>query len=253
MSHQVRDFVESLKIKLLSSSSYYAHVDGQAESSNKTLIKLIKKKIEENHKRWHEVLLEELWAYRISKHSATKVTTFELVYGQEAILPVEVNLDALWIAQENKLSAVDYHNLILDRLDEVSDERVKTLGEIERDKLRVAKAYNKRVKEKSFQVGDLVWKMILPIGSRSSKFRKWSLNWEGPYRIEEVIPKNSYMVQNVQCTSLSRVINKKYLKMYYPSIWQDVWVRKRPIMLLSSLEKNDRWNIMGIVLRTNLI
>jgi hypothetical protein len=70
------------------------------------------------------------------------------------------------------LSTVDYHNLMLDRFDEVSDERVKALGEIERDKLGVAKAYNKRVKEKLFQIGDLVWKMILPIGSRSSKFRK---------------------------------------------------------------------------------
>jgi hypothetical protein len=70
------------------------------------------------------------------------------------------------------LSAVDYHNLMLDRLDEVSDESVKALREIERDKLRVARAYNKRVKEKSFQVGDLVWKMILPIGSRSLKFGK---------------------------------------------------------------------------------
>jgi hypothetical protein len=39
---------------------------------------------------------------------------------------------------------------MLDRLDEVLDERVKALGEIERDKLRVAKPYNKRVKEKSF-------------------------------------------------------------------------------------------------------
>jgi hypothetical protein len=39
---------------------------------------------------------------------------------------------------------------MLDRLDEVPDERMNTLGEIERDKLRVAKAYNKRVKEKSF-------------------------------------------------------------------------------------------------------
>jgi hypothetical protein len=29
---------------------------------------------------------------------------------------------------------------MLDRFDEVSDERVKALGEIERDKLRVAKA-----------------------------------------------------------------------------------------------------------------
>jgi hypothetical protein len=45
---------------------------------------------------------------------------------------------------------------VLDRLDEVLDERVKALGEIVRDKLRVARAYNKRVKEKSFQVGDHV-------------------------------------------------------------------------------------------------
>jgi hypothetical protein len=35
---------------------------------------------------------------------------------------------------------------MLDRLHEASDERVKTLGEIERDKLRVTKAYNKRVR-----------------------------------------------------------------------------------------------------------
>jgi hypothetical protein len=41
---------------------------------------------------------------------------------------------------------------MFDRLDKVSDERIKALGDIERDKLRVAKAYNKRVKEKLFQV-----------------------------------------------------------------------------------------------------
>jgi hypothetical protein len=52
----------------------------------------------------------------------------------------------------------------------VLDERVKALGKIERDTLRVVTAYNKRVKEKSFQIGDIVWKTILPIGSRSNKF-----------------------------------------------------------------------------------
>jgi hypothetical protein len=107
---------------------------------------------------------------------------------------------------------------MLDRLDKVSDERVKALGEIERDKLRVAKAYNKS-QGKSFQVGDLIWKMILPIGPRSKKFEKWSPNWEGPYRIEEVIPRNSYMVQSVQGNSLPRALNGKYLKKYYPSVW----------------------------------
>jgi hypothetical protein len=95
MSHQVHEFTESLKIKLLSSKPYYAQANGQVESSNKTLIKLIKKKIKENPKRWHEVLSEALWAHHISKQSTTKVIPFELVYGKEVVLPVEVNLDAL--------------------------------------------------------------------------------------------------------------------------------------------------------------
>jgi hypothetical protein len=73
---------------------------------------------------------------------------------------------------------IDYHNLMLDRLDEASDERINTLREIERDKLRVARAYNKKVKEKSFQVGDLILKTILPIGSKCNKFGKWSPNWK---------------------------------------------------------------------------
>jgi hypothetical protein len=120
------------------------------------LIKLINKKIEKNSKRWHEVLSEALWAHRISKHRAAKVMLFELVYEQEVILPIKVNLDVLRIARQNELSVIDYHNLMLDRLDEASDERIKTLCEIERDKLRVARAYNKRVKEKLFQVEDLV-------------------------------------------------------------------------------------------------
>jgi hypothetical protein len=94
-SYQVCEFFESLKVKLLSFLPYYAHTCGQADSSNKTLIKLIKKKIEEHPKIWHEVLSEALWAHCISRYSATKVTLVKLVYGQEAVLPLEVNLDDL--------------------------------------------------------------------------------------------------------------------------------------------------------------
>ena len=76
ISKEERAFAESYKIKLLNSSPYYAQANGQAESSNKILIKLIKKKIEENPKRWHKVLSEALWAHSISQHGATKVTPY---------------------------------------------------------------------------------------------------------------------------------------------------------------------------------
>ena len=205
----------------MNSSPYYAQANGQAESSNKTLIRLIKKKIEENPRMWHEVLSKALWAHRISQHGATQVTPFELVYGQEAVLPVEIKLQALRIARQNNLSAVDYNDLMMDQIDEVSEKRLKELQEIQKEKLRVARAYNKKVKEKSFQIGDIVWKMILPVGTRDRKFGKWSPSWEGPYKVVGIVPGNSYFVQKLQGGGVSKDLNGRYLKKYYPSMWQE--------------------------------
>ena len=72
------------------------------------------------------------------------MTPYELVYGQEAVLPIEVNLQALRVARQNDLSAVDYNNLMMDRIDDVPEERLRALREIEKEKLRIAKAYNKK-------------------------------------------------------------------------------------------------------------
>jgi transposase InsO family protein len=44
MSKEVREFAELYRIKLLNSSPYYAQANGHAESSNRTLINLIKKR-----------------------------------------------------------------------------------------------------------------------------------------------------------------------------------------------------------------
>ena len=179
------------------------------------------KKIEENPRRWHEVLSEALWAHRISRHDATKVTLFELVNGQEAVLPAELNLDTYMLAKQNDLSIVVYHDLMMDNIDEVTDIRLKALKEIEKDKDRVAHAYDKRVKRNSFQVGDLVWKTILPIGSKSNQFDKWSPNWEGPYKVVKVIFGNSYVLETLQDEHLTRAFNRRYLKGYFPSVWQE--------------------------------
>ena len=50
MSKEVHEFAESYRIKLLNSSPYYVEANGQAESSNKTLISLVKKKISDHPK-----------------------------------------------------------------------------------------------------------------------------------------------------------------------------------------------------------
>jgi hypothetical protein len=199
MSHQFKEFTVSLKIRLLNSSPYYAQAIGEAESSNKILIKP-----------------KALWAHRVSKHGATKVTPFELVYGQEAVLPVEVNLQACRVAKQNALSIEEYKHLMMDKIDETPESRFRALREIERGKLQTAKAYKRRVKEKSFQISELVWKMILPLGTRINRFGKWSSTWEGHYRVIGIVPGNAYMLETVEGRKLAKAINGKYI----PSMWQ---------------------------------
>ena len=92
VSEEFHEFANSFGIKLLNSSPYYAQANGQAEASNKSLIKLIKRKISEQPKKWHTVLADSLWAYRVSCHGSTQVTPYQLVYGHDEILPWETNI-----------------------------------------------------------------------------------------------------------------------------------------------------------------
>jgi len=61
-----------------------------------------------------------------------------------------VNLDAYRLAKQNDLSIVNYYDLMMDNIYEVSYKQLQDLKEIEKDKLRVARAYNKKVRAKNF-------------------------------------------------------------------------------------------------------
>jgi len=90
ISEEFRKFADDTVFKLIRSSPYYAQANGQAEASNQRLIKLIKRNINEYLRRWHEVLSEALWAYRISCHGSIKTSPYHLVYSQDAVLPWEI-------------------------------------------------------------------------------------------------------------------------------------------------------------------
>jgi hypothetical protein len=110
---------------------------------------------------------------------------------------------------------------MMDNIDEVIDKRVTALGEMENDKIMVAKTYNKKVKAKSFQVGDLVSKTILPLRNKDWKFGKWSPSWEGSYKVKQVISANAYLLQTLQGKDLPKALNGCFLKQCHSSMWQD--------------------------------
>jgi len=133
-SREFDEFAIGMGIKVLNSSPYYAQANGQVEASNKGIVKLIKRKIEENPKRWHTVLNEALWSYRMACHGATIVSPYQLVYGHDAVLPWEIKTGSRWIFSQDQLTTDDYLTLMKDELEDLAGHRLKALVNIEENK-----------------------------------------------------------------------------------------------------------------------
>jgi hypothetical protein len=78
-----------------------------------------------------------------------------------------------------------------DNVEDLTKLRLWSLEKIKENKARVARACNKKVKLKEFQVRDLVWEVVLPLGTKDAAYGKWSPNWHRPYRIDQVLLRNA--------------------------------------------------------------
>jgi hypothetical protein len=84
----------------------------------------------------------------MAPHGATKTSPYELVYGHHAVLPWEIQSDSRRVVLQKDLSSKDYSGLMMDKLEDLHMIRLRALENIEKNKMRVAKYYNKKVKVK---------------------------------------------------------------------------------------------------------
>jgi hypothetical protein len=87
------------------------------------------------------------------------------VYGQEAVLPWEITASLRRVEFQNDLIVEEYAALMNDNIEDLTELRLWSLEKIKENKSKVARAYNKKVKLKGFQVRDLVWEAVLPLGT----------------------------------------------------------------------------------------
>jgi hypothetical protein len=110
---------------------------------------------------------------------------------------------------QDVMSAVEYKSLMIDEIDDMIESRLEALREIENEEVKVVKQYNKRVKAKLFQIGDMVWKTILLLGSRDCKYGKWLPSWEGPFMINSLVPGNTCFMESLEGQVLPKALNGK--------------------------------------------
>ena len=97
---------EQFKIKHYNFAPYRPKMNGVVDAANKNVKKIVAK-MTDTYKDWHEKLPFALYAYRTTVRTSTRAILFLLVYGMEAVLPIEVEISSLRVLMEAKLEKAE--------------------------------------------------------------------------------------------------------------------------------------------------
>ncbi|KAK1576582.1 hypothetical protein Q3G72_015094 [Acer saccharum] len=142
ISFDFKNFYDKYAIKLSFSTPRYPQANGQAESTNKTIVNTLKKRLEAEKSQWAEKLPEILWSYRTTPRRSTGETPFSLVYGSEAVIPIETRLSTARSENPDE----EQNNLELSfELDHLDERRDRAALRTQSYQQQVARHYNKKV------------------------------------------------------------------------------------------------------------
>jgi hypothetical protein len=136
------------------------------------------------------------------------------VYGVEAVLPLERQIPSLRIAIQEGLTNEENGRLRLEELEALDEKRLEAQQHLECYQARLSRAFNKKVKPRSFQQGDLVLAVRRPINTLHKIGNKFTSKWDGPYVVQEVYTNDAYKIVDKDGIRVGP-INARFLKRYY--------------------------------------
>ena len=152
-----RDFCEQLGINNHYFSPSHPQANGQVEVANRSLLKIIKTRLEGAKRVWPDKLPSILWAYKMTVRAPTGETPFKLAYGSEAVIPAEVHMTNHRVIKYKDEENEEQLCLDLDLIDKV---RMDVEQRTTRYKNHMARQYDAMVKPRRFNIGDLVSKRV---------------------------------------------------------------------------------------------
>ncbi|PKI74811.1 hypothetical protein CRG98_004829 [Punica granatum] len=177
------DCVKHFKILHCNSSPYRPQMNGAVEAANKNINQIIEK-MTVNYKDWHEMLPFALLAYRTSISSSAGAAPYSLVYGMEAVLPIEVEIPSMRVLGESKLKEVEWVKQRYEQLNLIYERRLTALCHV----LHIA----------------------------PDTWGKFAYKYDGPFIVKEVIDGGAIILNDMDGNENALPVNADALKKYYP-------------------------------------
>ena len=157
---------------------------------------MLTKYVAETPDKWDEELDKCLWAYRISFKVHTSFTPFDLVYGQEAIVPIQAQLGALRSIERCQWSQEEQVQARIHQLEVIQFNRETALDYYIQQANQRAGRLNAKVKKKDIHEGSLV--MMYNSKLDSTFQTKLQPKWLGPFRVVCAYANGSYQLEDME-------------------------------------------------------
>jgi hypothetical protein len=214
-----RDLLADYRIQNTIISAYHPQTAGLVERGHGPVVNALSKYCSHAPTTWPTYLPLALWADRISVRRSTGYSAFELVYGRDCLLPVELMIESWqtvdWEAVESR------EDLILARMQQLDHRRVSET--IAAANLRNSRKANKvyfdehhrhRPHDQQLREGDLV--LLFNSSLQRNRHTKLNDNWRGPYRIIEKAENSTYYrLAELDGTPLSGTTAGEHIKKFH--------------------------------------
>ncbi|XP_017217112.1 uncharacterized protein LOC108194669 [Daucus carota subsp. sativus] len=208
---EMRELCDNLGIKKGFSAVTHPQSNGQTEAVNKIIKHTLKAKLEDRKENWPEELPNVMWSYNTTPRTTTEESPFNLTYGCEAMILVELGAGSFRRDNFNPEVNEVNHRLHLDMLEETRSGAQLRIASYQQ---RVERHYNTKVKARPFQVGDLVLRRVMP-NTKVASHGVFGANWEGPYKVRVVLFSGTYYLADIEGRDIPRAWNAEHLKKYY--------------------------------------
>ena len=169
-------------------SGYHPETNGSVERMNRTLQEMLAKANPDQQK-WDEELSKVVWVYNTSKHSSTGFSPYEIIHGCQARMPEDTAL--LPERPQQELSEqVETTRVATQRIQQQALSNQEKAAEAQKEQ------YDKHVKEKVIEAGDLVrWYRG---HTRTGHSTKLNCPWTGPWTVVRKVGKVDYHLKDLQ-------------------------------------------------------
>ncbi|MCO5570501.1 hypothetical protein L7F22_024223 [Adiantum nelumboides] len=212
-THFVNEVIEQLLDEFMvihrKSAPYQPQANGQAESTNKILVTVLTKIVSESRADWDQKLHSVLWAYQVAYKTSIGTTPFNMVYGIQAILPLEFLIPTLRVAKELEWTGHELSEQIevLEKLDET---KLRAVASIYAQKRNMKSFFDQHVINKEFATRDYV--LMYTLKQHSKKLQKQG---NGTYVIHDISLSGAIKLATLEGEEMLNWISGCRLKKYH--------------------------------------